>query len=228
MAILTFRRRLIALGIIAVVLLSLYLFWRLPNESSSSVDNNCPIKCRIVLATRRERIPLAAKLLESRFSVLDAAALIDNPLIMNDDYARVVVENTSDKSVRAYVGDTDPPGKFGSVKTEIRAEDGTERYYYYPASRSLHQLSPEILARLEGSALESSLGPGEMCSHDLSLFGLIDRKYQIEPGTYRIRAVLSYHEIPHWTERKVYSGAITVRVSRRHIDQWKALLEDAP
>jgi hypothetical protein len=182
----------------------------------------------------------------------NAFAHPDNPLIMNELSQlcpRVEVRNVSghDVAVQADCADNGSiplPSLVGGVVADIRDASGSEMCFYDQQRRSARNSLKELASSIDPETREwvpsrflserqppiLHLPPGQVLTYDFAILGDVDSDYPIQPGTYTVHAVFRYRAPPEGKRaagemRGIRSEPITVRLTQRHIDEWRAWWE---
>jgi hypothetical protein len=145
---------------------------------------------------------------------------------MNDLFSQVEIENVAGEellafSITASGAEPAPVEFFGSVGRRVEDQDGKPVHCYDAAPSGLKHLdlgeAPDYTLRPVVRLL-----PGQVVRYPFSLFGWLNLDRPLRPGTFRVRAVFTYRELPDATEREALSEPIVVEITQRDIDEWRA------
>jgi hypothetical protein len=160
--------------------------------------------------------------------------------------ARVEVRNVSGQDVAVQAGSSDVslslPLRAGAVTTEVKDEAGNVMYFHNDARDSIEKeawtTDPRTGEMVPAQFLEQpkppilQLLPGQVLTYEgIPMLGQVDLDAAIRPGTYTVRAIFHYREPPDGQRvagavHCVWSEPITVPITQRHINEWRAWVND--
>jgi hypothetical protein len=180
-------------------------------------DQGGPIQCRIALFNRAERLSRAGRsVLENTFILSRIDPPVDNPLLMNGDYARVEVENTSGREITAFKRPySSPDGLFGYVTTEVVDESGSAVEFSTSGQSSLKMIDLPDPPRAGDPTV--TWKPGQVLVFPFRLFGSVGPDSAIRPGNFITRARFLFFESPGGGAQEGRSRPIAIRVTWRDI-----------
>lgn len=229
------RQALFVTAAVSVCLVGVwFVFFHTSDISAPSVAMNC--KIHFVTPTERVKRFQSTPRRTSTFSPLARPPVPneeqDNPVLLAETFAVVRVQNPTANilSLYAFSAPLHHPDQISSdpgietavlVEAEVHGADGVllpgDALNTPVRSFADPRIPPaaELLARKPKSF---HLAPQEEHEFPISLLGrVLTRERGLKPGTYTVRATVSYAEAPGGETKRITSEPVTVTVTEEHI-----------
>jgi hypothetical protein len=175
-----------------------------------------PLHCKVAVVSIADRRKGLLRQKPFRWHPeLLTSELIHNPLVANWYYVEVEVENTSDRPIQMLASFN---GGFSAFSKIADAEGNKIPHYLSRAERDGGKNSLKTILPKKAR----DLNPGEIVKVPLSLFGKnLDNEFVPRSGVYSIRAIVEGFTFPDCDLVEIESNTCTVKVTERHIRDWR-------